>query len=312
MSLLEKFYAGDVQSLSRLISYVENHTNGYQQVISTIYPRTGQAYKLGLTGPPGSGKSSLVDCLTGEILQEQKKIGIIAVDPTSPFSGGAFLGDRVRMQHLVQKENVYIRSMASRGSLGGLADSTFETCLILDAFGKDFIILETVGVGQIELEIAQHSDTTVLVLSPESGDSIQAFKAGLMEIGDVFVVNKADREGASRLVVQLNMSLELKRKSEQWHYPVLATTATSGQGVAQLWKAVKQHKEFILTTGLFSQNRKRQIRNELQRVLESRIKLSVRNRLSSDLDWDRLAQEIYEKRENPYSLAEKILDSWKS
>ncbi|OGC76538.1 MAG: hypothetical protein A2Z27_02260 [candidate division Zixibacteria bacterium RBG_16_50_21] len=312
MALLDRFYQGEVQALSRLISEVENQSNGYQQIVSALYPKTGKAYKLGITGPPGAGKSSLVDFLANEFAKASHKIGVIAVDPTSPFSGGAFLGDRVRMQSLSGKESIYIRSMASRGSLGGLAVTTFEACLILDAFGKDFIILETVGVGQIELEVAQHSDTVVVVLSPESGDSIQAFKAGLMEIGDIFVVNKADREGAARLVVQLNMSLESKRKEQRWEFPVLSTTATTGQGVSKLVEAIDKHKKFAISNDLFATNRKRQLKNELQRVLENQIRLTVQGRFDSDLDWERLAEQIYAKEETPYSLADKILKSWRS
>ena len=312
MSLLEKFYSGDIQALSRLITEVENRSNGYQKIISALYPKTGQAYKLGITGPPGAGKSTLVDVLVSQMVKERSKVGIIAVDPTSPFSGGAFLGDRVRMQSLSGKKEVFIRSMASRGSLGGLSATTFEACLILDAFGKDLIILETVGVGQIELEVAQHSDTIVVVLSPESGDSIQAFKAGLMEIGDIFVVNKSDREGAARLVVQLNMSLESKRKSEKWGYPVLSTTAATGQGVNELLQNLKQHRDFLQQQGLLAQRRKLQLKGQLQKVLEAQIKLKVSNRIKSDLDWERLAEEIYQKKETPYSLADKILQSWRS
>jgi LAO/AO transport system kinase len=312
MALLDRFYKGEVQALSRLISEVENQSNGYQEIVSTLYPKTGKAYKLGITGPPGAGKSSLVDFLANEFVKASHKIGVIAVDPTSPFSGGAFLGDRVRMQSLSGKENIYIRSMASRGSLGGLAVTTFEACLILDAFGKDYIILETVGVGQIELEVAQHSDTVVVVLSPESGDSIQAFKAGLMEIGDIFVVNKADREGAARLVVQLHMSLETKRKEQRWEYPVLSTTAITGQGVTELAEAINKHEKFVLESDLFAKNRKRQLKNELQRVLENQIRLTVQGRFDSDLDWEKLAELIYEKEETPYSLADKILKSWRS
>ena len=312
MSLLEKFYSGDIQALSRLITEVENQSNGYEKIIAAIYPKTGQAYKSGITGPPGAGKSSLVDVVVTEMVKEKNKVGVIAVDPTSPFSGGAFLGDRIRMQNLSGKEEVFIRSMASRGSLGGLSATTFEACLILDAFGKDLIILETVGVGQIELEVAQHSDTIVVVLSPESGDSIQAFKAGLMEIGDIFVVNKSDREGAARLVVQLSMSLEIKRKKERWSYPVLSTTATTGQGTNELMKSLKQHREFLTQQGLLAKRRRLQLKSQLQKILETQIKLTVSNRFKSDLDWDLLAEEIYQKKETPYSLADRILQSWRS
>ncbi|MDI6775218.1 MAG: methylmalonyl Co-A mutase-associated GTPase MeaB [Verrucomicrobiota bacterium] len=312
MSLLEKFFAGDVQALSSLITEVESRSDGCQAIVAAIYPRTGRACKLGITGPPGAGKSSLVDRFAGELAAESRRVGIIAVDPTSPFSGGAFLGDRVRMRSLAGNENVYIRSMASRGAQGGLSVATFDACLVLDAFGKDWIIMETVGVGQIELDVAQHADTVVVALSPESGDSIQASKAGLMEIGDVFVVNKADREGATNLVTQLNMTLEVRRKNEPWSYPVLATVATTGQGVAELGQAVRRHREFLGRHDRLAVRRKTQLKSQLRKILEDRIRATVSRRFHSDPDWDKLADRVYLKQETPYGAADRILAAWRS
>jgi LAO/AO transport system kinase len=225
MSILERFNQGDRIALSKIISYVENQSPGYRRVLAQLYPRAGKAYRVGFTGPPGSGKSTIVDKLTSLLVEEDRRVGIIAVDPTSPFTGGALLGDRIRMQDLTTREGVFIRSMATRGSYGGLATTTKEVTIVMDAFGKDYILIETVGVGQVELDVVNACDTTVVVLVPESGDSIQAMKAGLMEIADVFVVNKSDREGAKRIVGELEMILDIRRKDGEWEYPVVSTEA---------------------------------------------------------------------------------------
>jgi LAO/AO transport system kinase len=312
MSLLERFFSGDVQALSRLITEVENQSDVSQALIQAIHPMTGRAGRMGITGPPGAGKSSLVDRIAGELVADGHRVGILAVDPSSPFSGGAFLGDRVRMQSLAGNENIYIRSMASRGAMGGLSVATFDACLMLDAFGKDWIIMETVGVGQIELDVAQHADTIVVALSPESGDSIQAFKAGLMEIGDIFVVNKADRDGASRLVAQLDMTMEIKREREPWSYPVLTTVATTGQGIKELRQAVQQHRDFLAQDDRLGRRRRTQLKNHVQRILEHQIRLVVGQRFHSDLDWENLVDLIYQKKETPYGLANRIFESWRS
>src|SRR3990170_4593948 len=272
MTVLDQFWKGDQKALATLISYVENNGEGYQRFLSSIYSQTGRAYKIGITGPPGVGKSSLVDKLTLKLCQNGSKVGIIAVDPTSPFSGGAFLGDRIRMHSLVGKKEVFIRSMASRGGEGGLAKSTFEVALVLDAFGQDFIILETVGVGQIEIEVAHQADTKVVVLTPESGDSIQALKAGLIEIGDIFVINKADREGAPKAVAHLNMILDIKRQQERWKFPVISTSAVYQKGIPELLGAILEHRNFLTSNLLLEKNRKQQIKNELKKILETNLK----------------------------------------
>jgi LAO/AO transport system kinase len=205
--LLKRFFAEDTIALAKIISLIENRAPGYQEILDALYPKTGGAYRIGITGPPGAGKSSLVDKLTPLYRAEGKRVAIIACDPTSPFSGGALLGDRIRMQDLISDDGVYIRSMATRGSLGGLAQSAHEVALALDAFGFDLILLETIGVGQVEVDIVQAADTVVLVLVPQSGDVVQAMKAGLMEIADVFCVNKADQGEADIAVKNLQTML---------------------------------------------------------------------------------------------------------
>lgn len=311
MTVLEKFWKGDQNALATLISHVENQANDYQKVLSSIYSKTGRAYKIGITGPPGVGKSSLVDKLTLRLCQNGSKVGIIAVDPTSPFSGGAFLGDRIRMQSLAGKKEVFIRSMASRGGEGGLAKSTFEVALVLDAFGQDFIILETVGVGQMEIEISHQADTKVVVLTPESGDSIQALKAGLIEIGDVFVINKSDREGAPKAVAHLSMILDLKRQAGDWNYPVISTSAIYEKGISELQEAILKHQKYLGANSLLEKNRKEQIKNELKNILESKLRQLLDEKMGNSFNWEESVDKIYSRREDPYSWSDKIFKALK-
>lgn len=311
MTVLEQFWKGDQKALATLISHVENQAEDYQKVLSSIYSKTGRAYKIGITGPPGVGKSSLVDKLTLKLCLNGSKVGIIAVDPTSPFSGGAFLGDRIRMQSLAGKKEVFIRSMASRGGEGGLAKSTFEVALVLDAFGQDFIILETVGVGQIEIEVSHQADTKVVVLTPESGDSIQALKAGLIEIGDVFVINKSDREGAPKAVAHLNMILDIKRHSEKWDYPVISTSAIYEKGIQELQEAILKHQKYLTSNLLLEKNRKQQIKNELKNILESKLRQLLEKKMENSFNWEESVDKIYSRKEDPYSWSEKIFAALK-
>ncbi|HHE37004.1 MAG TPA: methylmalonyl Co-A mutase-associated GTPase MeaB, partial [Candidatus Cloacimonetes bacterium] len=223
MTNLEKLLKADKITIARTITQIENNSN--PELLENIFPHTGKAFHIGITGPPGAGKSSLVNALVSKLLDDNKKVGIIAVDPTSPFSGGALLGDRIRMNDLALHENVFIRSMATRGSLGGLASKTKDVALIMDAAGMDYVVIETVGVGQIELDIAQVCDTTIVVLVPESGDSIQAMKAGLLEVADILVVNKGDRTGSDRLILELKFAFELRDQNLDWEVPILKTVA---------------------------------------------------------------------------------------
>ena len=265
--------AGDRLALARLITRVENRMPGVAEIMRSVQPRLGRAHVLGITGPPGAGKSTLVDRLTARLRAERSSVGVIAVDPSSPFTGGAVLGDRIRMQAHTLDPDVFIRSMATRGSLGGLAAATGDVIKLMDAFGFPWILIETVGVGQTELDIIRQADTTVVTLVPESGDSIQAMKAGLMEVADIFVVNKADRDGAHALMAELRFSVHLHYSSSvsakdiDWEIPVLAAQATNDVGVAEILAEVKHHRRALEEAGALGKRRQARRRAELRTLL---------------------------------------------
>jgi LAO/AO transport system kinase len=303
MSLVERFKNKDRRALSRIISYIENREDGYQEALAHLYPDSGHAYKIGLTGPPGAGKSTLVDRITADILKDDKTVGIIAVDPSSPFTGGAFLGDRIRMQRLVGNESVFIRSMATRGSSGGLAQATKDVSMIYDAFGFDYVLIETVGVGQVELDIVDAADSVVVVIVPESGDIIQAMKAGLMEIANVFCLNKADREGADRVLSELNHLLYIQRSKSDWDFPVIPTSAINNEGIDQLDKAIMQHKDYLIKTGLFKINRKQQIKKDIISYVRMMLTGNIEEKLKNADSFDMLLEDIYNRETDPINTA---------
>jgi LAO/AO transport system kinase len=273
-----------------------------------ITPALGQGYCVGITGPPGAGKSTVTDRLTAQARGQGKTVGIIAVDPTSPFSGGALLGDRIRMQQHYLDAGVFIRSMATRGSHGGLPQAAKGVMKLLDAFGKDLIIIETVGVGQTELEIVETADTTVVLLVPESGDSIQTMKAGIMEIADIFVVNKADRDGAERLLRELRAMVHMHATSAWWQTPVLAAQAHKNIGIEELYEAIATHQQTLTETGQLALRRRQHRRKELLELLQQRLLASLMAQLEKRADLQELITQVQEGSVDPYTAVQHILE----
>lgn len=307
MTLLERFSDGDIRALSRIISVVENRQDGYRELLGRIYSRVGKTLRLGITGPPGAGKSTLVNGLTQKILADGRNVGIIAVDPTSPFTGGALLGDRVRMNDLPGDGRVYIRSMATRGATGGLAGATDNVALLYDAFGFGVTLIETVGVGQVELDIIDTCDTVVVVLVPESGDAVQTMKAGLMEIADIFCLNKADRPGADRLAADLKQMLELRAaKADDWITPVILTEAVNNVNVDELHASILGHVEASHKSGRFAEHRRDQIRKKVLSVLKFRLQHELLNNLNARIQLDSVVDEIQSGKTNPFEVGDEL------
>jgi len=297
---------GDKRSVARAISQIENEQPEAQEIISLIYPHTGKAYVIGITGPGGCGKSSLVEKLVKELRREGKTVGVVAVDPTSPFTGGAFLGDRIRMQELSTDDGVFIRSMATRNTPGGLAMATKNAVHVLDASGKDVIIVETAGAGQSEVEIAKVAHTVLVVSAPGLGDEIQAIKAGIMEIGDIFVVNKADRENADKTAIDIQAMLEMDGHDQTWRPPIVKTIAIEGSGINQLIEKIWEHKKY-LDSGVSTERYKVHVEDELLEVLKQRMARQLLDDLRQKGALDATVKKILERETDPYSAADKII-----
>jgi LAO/AO transport system kinase len=305
VDLLERFYRGDGRALSRVITQVENRAEGSQELLGQLYEKAGQSLRIGVTGPPGAGKSTLVNCLAQEFLKSGKRVGIIAVDPSSPFTGGALLGDRVRMNEFPPEAGVYFRSMATRGAAGGLAATTGNVSVVLDAFGFDITLIETVGVGQVELDIVDACDTVAVVVVPESGDAVQTMKAGLMEIADIMVVNKSDRPGAENLVHDLRHTVGLRKKDEAaWQVRIVQTEAVNAKGIDTLHASILEHVEFSKESGRFDGHRRRQIERKILSILRNRFQREFLERLGDKVAFDQIIEDIAEGRANPYEVAE--------
>ncbi|MDV3103105.1 methylmalonyl Co-A mutase-associated GTPase MeaB [Thermococcus waiotapuensis] len=311
--LIELALKGDKKAIARLITLVENDEEKAKEIVKRISPLTGKAYVVGITGPPGSGKSTLLDKLIKLARDEGHRVGVIAVDPTSPFTGGALLGDRLRMQRHSTDEGVFIRSMATRGALGGLAKATNDAIKVLDAAGYDLIFVETVGVGQIEVDIVKTADTVVLVTVPGLGDGVQAIKAGLMEVADVFAINKADREGVEIVYLELKMALEFEMdrwKELGWEPPIVETTAFTLNGVRPLWEAIKRHREYMESSGRLRERRAFRAREEVKTIITSSIARKVEERLAGG-EAKELIDGVVEGKLDSYSASQIVMEKLK-
>jgi len=307
MELVQQLLQGDRRALARLISLVERDDPTLPKVLSALRPHTGKAYMVGITGPPGSGKSTLTDAMIETLRKQGRTVGVIAVDPNSPFTGGAVLGDRVRMQRHALDDGVYVRSMGARGHLGGLAGASRNASRILDAYGRDYIVLETVGVGQSELEVSSLSDTTVVVLNPSQGDEIQAIKAGILEIADIFVVNKADLPGADRAVKQLRETYRDDMAEGDWLPPIVKTVATKGEGIDSLLKAIADHREHVKSSGRLEEKRRIQLRDEVLDLVAEKARRGAARQLSDGTELAaRLSQQPLAVLD-PYEIAATIM-----
>lgn len=303
ITLLDKMLRGDRVALARLMTIIESRHSSVPEILKQINPKTGRAYIIGVTGPPGAGKSTLVNELIQFLRKKDKKVGVIAVDPSSPFTGGAVLGDRIRMQNHTLDEGVFIRSLGSRGRHGGLSRATKEIMKLYDAFGMDYIIIETVGVGQTELDIVEIADTVLVVLVPEAGDSVQTMKAGLMEIGDVFIVNKADRGGADRLSREIEHMVSLKPKGDEWKIPVVLTSAHEGRGIEDVVKAIENHKASQTKDGLIREKREKRREEEFLQIISEIVERKIFEKLK-DGEMKRILTLVKNGEIDPYEGAD--------
>ena len=305
-SWLDRLRSGDARTLARAISAVENRAPGSTELLKAIFPQTGRARILGLTGAPGAGKSTLVDQLAKQYRRRDKTVGIIAVDPTSPYTGGAILGDRIRMQDHFSDPGIYIRSMATRGSLGGLARATADVATLLDASGRDLIMIETVGVGQDEVDIVRLADITIVILVPGMGDDVQSIKAGIMEIADIFVINKSDREGADRVEREIRALQSLAARSDRWTPPIVKTVASEGTGITELVETIAEYEAYLRKENLVLEHSIQNWQERLIEMLRDALLERAREHLGNG-HVERYAAEVAEHKRDPYTLVEEIV-----
>ena len=310
--IVEKVVAGDVRTVARLIRDIDDGMPEVREVLKDLYPHTGKAYVIGITGAPGVGKSTLVDQMLAHLRKRDKTVGVLAVDPTSPFSGGAILGDRVRMQRHSMDQGVFIRSLATRGHFGGLTQSTRSAIDVLDAMGKDYILVETVGVGQDEVDVVRSAHTTVIVVIPGMGDDIQAIKAGILEVGDIFLINKADREGCDKTMSDLRLMIEMDQKKYDrgaWKPPILKIQAVFDKGVAEFIDEIDKHARYLADTvgGLDFRASKTKVRQELVEMIKARLIEEIIDGLTESGDFDRAVESIIKGKIDPYTACENLV-----